>query len=341
LTFGVLANGHHFSERAIMRAKALMMLVAALGGMAGAGKLLPLRAQAPQQTVHVLVAKKKIALGTLIKKPEDFFKRARYVKGTEPKDALSEFAQVKDKRVIRALTEDEPIRAKDLMADLPLASRLPPNTVACSLKVSNAMLSSGFFLPHSRVDVIVTVRKNDKESESKVLMKNVLMMAVDDGEGQQSEAVQRVIVAVTKEQAVILRRAQKEGKLSLVLRPNLPEKKPLPKPAKGKGAQGLPKGKRAFALKVSSSAKLLATYKPGIRVDVVSEMRRGDDLLRQVILADVLILAVDRGGKQGDEKVALPTTVTLALEPRDAMLVTLAQDMGKVSLVVCPPKKTK
>src|SRR5262249_11478653 len=153
-----------------MRTNALKMLVVAMGCGLGVGLLVPCTlAQQPPQTMAVLVAKKKIDMGTLIKKPEDYFKRVRRAKVDVPIDAVSDFAKVKNKRVIRTLVEDEVLRARDLLDAQALSPQLPANTVAVTVIDSSTKLTPGFLMPLSRVDVVSTVRKADKDSVSKVL----------------------------------------------------------------------------------------------------------------------------------------------------------------------------
>jgi pilus assembly protein CpaB len=111
----------------------------------------------------------------------------------------------------------------------------------------------------------------------------------------------------------------------------------------------LPKGMRAVGIKVSIEqiASGFASL-PMSHVDVISVLRRGDtDSVSQILLEDVLVLAADAETGRGDGKNAMPaTTVTLALSPEDAELVTLASEMGSLRLILRAfgdntPAKTK
>jgi pilus assembly protein CpaB len=100
----------------------------------------------------------------------------------------------------------------------------------------------------------------------------------------------------------------------------------------------LPKGMRAVGIKVNveSIAGGFASL-PMSHVDIISVLRRGDnDSISQILLEDVLVLAADQEiNRPGDGKSAMvANTVTVALTPDDAELVTLAQEMGSLRLIL-------
>jgi len=100
----------------------------------------------------------------------------------------------------------------------------------------------------------------------------------------------------------------------------------------------LPKGFRAVGLRVNleTTAAGFASL-PGSRVDIISTMRRGSDRdsFSQVLLQNVLVLAAD-GIKDRNEsgQAMAASVVTVALSTEDALKITLAKEIGPLSLVL-------
>jgi pilus assembly protein CpaB len=109
-------------------------------------------------------------------------------------------------------------------------------------------------------------------------------------------------------------------------------------------AARLPPGMRAVGLRVDihSIAGGFASL-PMSNVDIVSTLRRGDgDSVSQILLENVLVLAADDQAQRDPNRPAMPaSTVTVALNPQDAELVTLAQEMGSLRLILRGPGDTK
>lgn len=100
----------------------------------------------------------------------------------------------------------------------------------------------------------------------------------------------------------------------------------------------LPKGYRAIGLRVNIEdiAGGFASL-PLSRVDIISTIRRGNDKdsYSQTLLQNVLVLAADQTIHADTNKGAMPaTTVTVALTPEEAQKVTLARQMGTLSLAL-------
>lgn len=173
-------------------------------------------------TVAVLVARRDINSWTVLNEPEKWFKKVRYVKGDEPRDAITSFAQLKGMMTARPLAEDQPVKHRDVRkkpAGEPLASLLPKGMRAIALKMPPAD-ANGFILPGSRVDVLVSTPKAKGKRVTKTLVENLLVVAVDTREVRGGErATDNVAtLAVTLEQARTLSKALKTGTLRLVLR---------------------------------------------------------------------------------------------------------------------------
>jgi pilus assembly protein CpaB len=187
-----------------------MLLLCALPAVAETEK------QPPIETVVVLVARKEIPYGTFVKEPEQFFKEVRYVKGDEPKNAVTKFEQVKGKRTLRALAEDQPVKAKDVGDAAAGEVPLPKGMRALAVKVALGNDAVGFVLPGSRVDVIHTVRK-DGETTSTTLLQNVLVLGLNTSTNRDRPPTM-VTLAVSPDDAAKIRVAESVGELSFTLR---------------------------------------------------------------------------------------------------------------------------
>jgi Flp pilus assembly protein CpaB len=90
--------------------------------------------------------------------------------------------------------------------------------------VDTSAVAGGFVLPNSRVDIVWVLRRgNDAETTAKVLLQNVLVLAVGTihqrPDDKQALLESTVTLAVTPEQAEKLTLAQEMGTLRLILRP--------------------------------------------------------------------------------------------------------------------------
>ncbi len=179
--------------------------------------------QAEVEKISVLVAKKNINLGTLIKNPEAMFEEKFFVKGEEPKKAIRAFDQLKDKRMNKPVTAEQFVTEEDLIDKTSgsLEAVVQPGMRAIGLKVNVESSGGGFVLPHSRVDLVHVV-KSEKETTSRIIMQNVLVLAVDQAavkpEDKNSFVPQTVTVEVTPSQAEALSLAQDIGSIKLILR---------------------------------------------------------------------------------------------------------------------------
>jgi pilus assembly protein CpaB len=139
---------------------------------------------------------------------------------SDPKDLVG--------RVLMArVVTSEPILGSKLAArdaGSGLAALVPRDMRAAAVRVDDVVGVAGFIHPEDRVDVIVTIRPQQGEPESKVILQNVKVLAV----GKQIEVEEKsrgkslpVTVAtllVTPEQSEKLALAATQGKLLLTLR---------------------------------------------------------------------------------------------------------------------------
>jgi pilus assembly protein CpaB len=214
---------------ACMKPKTMILMFVAIGcGLAASymtSRVIAERnsEQTEVEKVSVLVAKKNMNLGTHIKNPETLFEEKYFVKGEEPKKAIRTFDLLKDKRLNKPISSEQFVTEEDLVDKLNdgLAAVVQPGMRAIGLKVNVESSGGGFVLPHSRVDLVHVVR-NEKETTSRIIMQNVLVLAVDQAavkpEDKNSFVPQTVTVEVTPAQAEELALAQDIGSLRLILR---------------------------------------------------------------------------------------------------------------------------
>src|SRR5205807_626017 len=92
---------------------------------------------------------------------------------------------------------------------------------AFSIKVNADTSVGGFVLPHNRVDIVSVSRRGD-EMQSRIILQNILVLAVDQTaqrpEDKQATVSSTVTVQVTPAQAEKLGLASELGTLRLILR---------------------------------------------------------------------------------------------------------------------------
>jgi pilus assembly protein CpaB len=211
-----------------MKPKTMVLMVVAVGCGLGASymtsKLLAERNAKPQevQTVPVLVAKVRVAGWQPIKEPEKMFEVKMFPVDVAPKRAIGSFADLKDQRLNKPLDETKPVTLDDLLSkeQQTLTDQLQPGQRAVAIKVTTEGIVGGFVLPGSRVDVLCTTR--GAEASSKIVLQNMLVLAVDAQDTRNPEQrnmiAQTVTVAATPAEAARLALAQAVGELRLVLK---------------------------------------------------------------------------------------------------------------------------
>jgi pilus assembly protein CpaB len=95
------------------------------------------------------------------------------------------------------------------------------------------------------------------------------------------------------------------------------------------------KGMRAEGLRVNAESIVGGFVLPHSRVDIVSVVRRGDQVFSKIILQNVLVLAADQLSSRPDDKQAVvSSTVTVQVTPAQAEKLTLAQELGTLKLIL-------
>jgi Flp pilus assembly protein CpaB len=213
-----------------MKPKTMMLMVVAVGcGLAASymtSRLLAERNGSPQEEpkVTVLVAKTKVPAWIPIKDPAQYFEQKELPESAVPKKALKEFDKVKDQRLAQPLSEGEfPHEDKLVNSEqVGLIAKLPSGMRAIALKVNAESLAGGFVLPGFRVDVLSTLRNGTSDSVAKIILQNMLVLAVDTNAqrdpNSSSMLGSTVTLAATPEEAQRLSLAAAMGELRLTLR---------------------------------------------------------------------------------------------------------------------------
>lgn len=116
-------------------------------------------------------------------------------------------------------------------------------------------------------------------------------------------------------------------------------------PADGKGIMAalITPGLRAIAIPVSAASGIAGFVGPGDRVDIIltATLRQGGRILGQTVAENIRVLAIDQrvapmdaAGQEGSGRFTAPTTVTLEVSPRNAEKISVAQELGRLSLVL-------
>jgi pilus assembly protein CpaB len=99
---------------------------------------------------------------------------------------------------------------------------VPSGKRAVTIKVDEAAQKSGFVVPNSRVDVVVTMaRKPGESKEARIVLQDVLVLASDqtvEMKDNKPVTMTTVTMAISPEEAERLALAQNEGRVTLALR---------------------------------------------------------------------------------------------------------------------------
>ena len=142
-----------------------------------------------------------------------------------PKTAVVKYEALKDHVLIKGIDKGEVVVAENLLSKDKggLEVLLPQGKRTVAIRTTAEKVAGGFVLPGSRVNVFHTVRHGDKESESRVILQNILVRAVDQQamkpEDKPGLVPATVTLEVTPQQALALARVQDVGSITLALRP--------------------------------------------------------------------------------------------------------------------------
>jgi len=278
-----------------MRRRLVLVLVvaSAIGLLASAMVYRVLQSVAAQQesTEPIVVAAVNMTLAETI--TPQHVKLMPWPKAAIPSGAVRTLAEAEGRVVRSSIVAGEPLLEGKLAPQLAGKGGIMPMLVpeglrAVTFKVDDAIKESGFVLPNSRVDVLVSMAKEPGSQEriSKVILQDVQVLAA----GQTVElrdnkpvTVSTVTVALSPPQAERLALAQSEGRLTLAMR-NLRDNRVVE--TSGATAATLLQGTApARAPAKAAPATTVALAPPKVEARTVSVLR-GAKLGEQVFVRD-------------------------------------------------------
>lgn len=177
---------------------------------------------------QVAVAKVAIPVGTRIA-PEQIA-LVQFPKESMPDGAFSSTEKLAGRVAVVNISPKEPITEAKIAPEGTaggLSAVIPEGYRAMTVKVDDVVGISGFIMPGTLVDVVVTIdpaeRAGMQDPVSKIVLQNIKVLAngqnIDQPEDQrEANSVKAVTLQVTPEQAEKLALAAAEGKLQLVMR---------------------------------------------------------------------------------------------------------------------------
>jgi pilus assembly protein CpaB len=179
----------------------------------------------PMQTQKVVVAAADLDIGAEL--AEKDVRIIEWPAGAVPKNVFSDPNEVIGRGLIVSVVENEPflpmkLASKEAGSGLPPA--IPPGLRAVSVRVNEVIGVSGYVMPGTRVDVVVTLSPTQQAQDmtSKVILTDVLVLAagtkMERDTKDQPVAVSVVTLLVNPEESERLTLAANEGKIQLALR---------------------------------------------------------------------------------------------------------------------------
>lgn len=177
---------------------------------------------------RVAVAKVSIPIGTKI--VEEQVTMVQFPKESTPDGAFESPEKLVGRVAVTNIAPREPIteaRLAPVGTAGGLSAVIPEGYRAMTVKVDDVVGISGFIMPGTLVDVVVTIDPAEKagmqDPISKIVLQNIKVLAngqnIDKPEDQrEANSVKAVTLLVTPDQAEKLALAASEGKLQLVMR---------------------------------------------------------------------------------------------------------------------------
>ncbi len=176
-----------------------------------------------RDTSEVTVAAVNISIGEAL--TPQHMKLVRWPKASLPPAAIATPKTVEGRVAKVSFFPGEPILEAKLAASGPgglMTMMVPPGKRAVSIKLDEAAQKSGFLLPNSRVDVLVTMARNaGGGKESRLVLQDVTVLAADQSvetKDNRPVTMTTVTLALTPAEAERLALAQNEGKVNMAIR---------------------------------------------------------------------------------------------------------------------------
>ncbi len=104
----------------------------------------------------------------------------------------------------------------------------------------------------------------------------------------------------------------------------------------------VPDGMRAVTVAVDEVVGVAGFVMPGSRVDVIGTMDLGQNTETRVLLQDIQVLAIAQDAhRKADPKAKVVSSATLAVTPKEAEILILAADRGKIRLAMRGAHETR
>jgi pilus assembly protein CpaB len=210
------------SESQMKSLNITLLLIVVIGGLAAAfqaGRLTintdqPKTEQPQVEMVEVAVAKTDLPVGALL--DESLLTLVKFPKATLPVDVICDIKDLKNKQANHTLKQGSYFSPSDVRECY--RPKIPDGmfqyVISLGDKATN--LQAG-----DRADVIFTERYPDGTSKSGMVLRDMLLLAVEN-ETRDSILVQSVSLAVTTEQSLILAACERRGEVTLVWRDSKP-----------------------------------------------------------------------------------------------------------------------
>jgi len=182
-------------------------------------------AEASVQTKMLVVATQDLSIGSMI--TEKDMQVIEFPLQGYPEGGFETTEEALDRSVIRPILENEPLtlgRVTEKGAGFGLAPLIPEGYRAIAISVNAVSGVSGFIMPGSRVDVLLTVQSGTQGADrvTTTVLENVTVLSTghkqQPNENGQPENVPVVNMLLKPEEAELLTLASQEGKIQLVLR---------------------------------------------------------------------------------------------------------------------------
>jgi pilus assembly protein CpaB len=180
----------------------------------------------PHPTENIVVAVVNMDLAETI--TSKHVKLVAWPMPTVPPGAIRTLAEAEGRVVRSSIVAGEPLLEGKLAPQLSGKGGIMPMLVpvgqrAVTIKVDDAIKESGFVLPHSRVDVFVSMAKTSTSQDrmAKLILQDVVVLAAGQAVEMRDNrpvSVTTVTLALTPDQAERLALAQNEGKLTIGMR---------------------------------------------------------------------------------------------------------------------------
>jgi len=275
-------------------------------------------AAAPEQGAfeRVVVAAVNMDLGETI--TPRHVKLVAWPKDSVPQAAVRSLAEAEGRVVRSSIVVGEPLLEGKLAPQLAGRGGIMPMLVpedyrAVTIKVDQAVRESGFILPKSRVDVLVSMARGvgTQDRVAKVILQDVLVLAAGptvEIRDNKPVTVTTVTLALMPEQAERLALAQTEGQLMLATR-NLNDKqivqtRGVTKESLLSDAAAAPRAARVAASRPPAPAAVAkaAAAEPQPRVEYAVSVLRGSAQSEHRFVRNENGSWVEQGGPDGRKK---------------------------------------